>query len=702
MENSRKQSARDVRQQGTLGDRLAAARRATFVGRAAECDRFERMLDGNAEPVWFLYGPGGIGKTTLLAELARRADSRGRIVIEIDARHLIATPTSWQQALREALSVEASAQDDHVRPLSGSVLLVDTFETIGSLERWLREEELPHYPDDVLVVFAGRARAAASWHLDPGWSSISSVSRMSPWTSDEASEYLKSRLGDTKTATALVSGAAGIPLMLALLVDAQRRGHGFVTTNSLGEMRPADAPEFRDALLRELLVRFGRDLADPILRAALDVLTVARTVTVPMLAETVDANTASETYDWLASLPFVEEGEAGLQMHDAVRDAFAGAWIARDPDAIARAGLRVQQHLCRRAPLLARNDATRQLKDWFFVLRYTEVGRYMDYRAIDEHLLAKLQTEQDEVLALVRRRLGSEMTAIVQHWIAHRPHDFTLVKHRSGKLAGVALLLELTEISAETMAVDPAVSRAWAYVQRERPRRPGASVVCFRLVLDAEGDELPNPTVTLIGTLLTERTLLNPKADWNIIFQHNFDAIEPLQKAMTRINWTHRIRDLDNVVGGHHFAAAVRDYVREPVGLEWRPTVTPIAADAPPPLGADDFEQALRDVLRQFSRDDALASNPLRYAHCMGSGGAAADISVLRQVVSEAIDQLSNHPNDRKFHRALKFTWLIPGAKQEAVASELGLPFNTYRYHLARGAQRLAQVLWQREIMARR
>jgi hypothetical protein len=660
------------------------------------------MLDGTAEPVWFIYGSGGIGKTTLLAELARRGDSRGRIVIEIDARHLVATPASWQQALREALSVEASADVNDVRPPAGSVLLVDTFETIASLDRWLREEELPRYPDDVLVVFAGRAHAGAGWHLDPGWSSVSNVSRLNPWNKDEASEYLKSRLGDKKASNDLLLGGAGNPLTLALLVDAQRRGHGFDTTNSPGRTRPVDAPEFRDALLRELLVRFGGDLADPMLRAALDVLTVARTVTVPMLAETVDVKTASETYDWLASLPFVEEGEAGLQMHDAVRDAFAGAWIARDPDAIARAGLRVQQHLCRRVPLLARNDATRQLKDWFFVLRYTEVGRYMDYRAIDEHLLTKLRTEQDEVLALVRRRLGSDMTVIVQHWIAHRPQDFTLVKHRSGQLAGVALLLEMTEISTEAMAVDPAVSRAWAYVQRERLPRPGGSAICFRLLLNAEGDALPNPTVTLIGTLLTERTLLDSKADWNIMFQHNFEAIEPLQKAMTRINWTHRVQELDSVVDGHHFAAVVRDYIREPVGPEWRPTVTPNTADAPPPLGADDFEQALRDALRQFSREDALASNPLRYAHCMGSGGAAAEISVLRKVVSDAIEQLSNHPNDRKFHRALKLTWLVPGAKQEAVASELGLPFNTYRYHLARGAQRLAQVLWQREILARR
>jgi hypothetical protein len=35
-------------------------------------------------------------------------------------------------------------------------------------------------------------------------------------------------------------------------------------------------------------------------------------------------------------------------------------------------------------------------------------------------------------------------------------------------------------------------------------------------------------------------------------------------------------------------------------------------------------------------------------------------------------------------------------ASQEKVAERLGLPFSTYRYQLAKGIERVAEMLWQR------
>ncbi len=675
----------------TLGDRLAWARRARFVGREAEQARFDRMLAGQAEPVWFLHGPGGIGKTTLLSVLARRAEAAGRIVIEFDARHLAATPAGWHQALRVALASEREAP----LPPPASVLLVDTFETIAGLEAWLRDEELPRYPADALVVLAGRTPADPAWRLDPGWSSIAVVTRLPPWSETEARDYLASRLGGQPVPEAMLARGAGMPLLLALLADAHRRG------DTLPEGRDADDPELREALVRELLERFARELSDPLLRAALEVLTVARSVTVPMLADTVDARTAAETYDWLASLPFVEAGEAGLQMHDFVRDAFAIAWRAREPAAVERTGTRVQQHLARHAPLAARHEAVRQLKDWIFVLRLTEVSAVTDHRHIDEHRLVGLEQDGKAVLALVHRRLGEGMSQRVAHWLQHRPQDFRLVRHRSGRLAGVLLALEMTEIAPEVMAADPAVARAWAYVQRRRPPRPGGSAMCLRLTLDADLDTLPNPTATLGGgSFLAERSLLDRRAEWNVCYSYNVEVVDPVWPRLRRLIWATREPELDDVVDGHLHGAYVRDYLREPIAPEWRPPAPLV--EGPPLPAADAFAQAVREALRQFGRDEALAASPLRHcAWLAGANGAPAGLPALRAALDEAVQALARHPADLKFHRALQRTWLTPGAKQEAVAAELGLPLNTYRYHLARGAERIAQALWQRELLAR-
>jgi DNA-directed RNA polymerase specialized sigma24 family protein len=75
-------------------------------------------------------------------------------------------------------------------------------------------------------------------------------------------------------------------------------------------------------------------------------------------------------------------------------------------------------------------------------------------------------------------------------------------------------------------------------------------------------------------------------------------------------------------------------------------------------------------------------------------------VGALREHLHQAVQALAEHPADAKFHHALRLTWLDPGASQERVAQELGLPFNTYRYHLARGTDRVVQALWQRELQA--
>ena len=43
-------------------------------------------------------------------------------------------------------------------------------------------------------------------------------------------------------------------------------------------------------------------------------------------------------------------------------------------------------------------------------------------------------------------------------------------------------------------------------------------------------------------------------------------------------------------------------------------------------------------------------------------------------------------------------TFLQPAATQELAAERLGLPFSTYRYHLAGGIRRVTEQLWQREL----
>lgn len=63
-----------------LANRLMQARRQRFVGRSAELELFRTALSHDAPDfaVLHLVGPGGMGKTTLLRELAHIAEQVGR------------------------------------------------------------------------------------------------------------------------------------------------------------------------------------------------------------------------------------------------------------------------------------------------------------------------------------------------------------------------------------------------------------------------------------------------------------------------------------------------------------------------------------------------------------------------------------------------------------------------------------------------
>lgn len=680
----------------TLGDRLARARRARFVGRAAELARFDRMLAGQAEPVWFLHGPGGIGKTTLLAEFARRAEAAGRIVLEIDARHVAATPAGWRQALDSVLAAEAAPGG---LPPPGSVLLVDTFEAVSAIELWLRDHELPNYPDNVLVLLAGRSPADVHWRLDAGWADVAVVSTLAPWSEAEARDYLLARLGEPSDLEGLLQRGAGVPLLLALLADARRQGRSQALPDA-----DTSAPAMREPLVRELMARFDRELTDPMRRDAFGALVIARSLTLPLLTDVVSAGAAQDLYDWLSGLPFVQEGEHGLQIHDLVRASFSAVHSLRDPAHVKRLQDCVMQHVIRRTPLLGREDATRHLKDWFFLLQRTASGDFLDHRHLDSHYLDHLQPKRDAtaVLDLVRQRLGRQCAASVAHWLQQAPGMFRVSRSREGAMTGVIMVLELTELPIGAIEADPVVARVWRYVQEQRAPRPKGSVWCVRLTLDAAGDDLPNPTATLGGMWMNSRTLLEPRADWNVMLHHNTEPMAALYATLTRFNWQRRTPALDHETDGRTWWAWTRDFVTEPVPAEWRPPVASPTPGEAPALDRDSFAAAVRDGLRHYLRDEQLAASPLRHCLAFTQGATApAPPVALRAALSDAVQALAHHPADLKFHRALQQTWLTPGAKQEAVAADLGLPFNTYRYHLARGAERVAQALWQREQLAR-
>src|SRR5438309_37122 len=109
-----------------LADRLSAARRRRFVGREDERALFRSLLSSQELPFVLLhvFGPGGIGKTTLLKEFHALAGEANVPTVFLDARNIDPSPEAFMAAMQFALGLGPSENPLDVLASSGQRYVV--------------------------------------------------------------------------------------------------------------------------------------------------------------------------------------------------------------------------------------------------------------------------------------------------------------------------------------------------------------------------------------------------------------------------------------------------------------------------------------------------------------------------------------------------------------------------------------------------
>jgi hypothetical protein len=652
----------------TLGQRLASRDRERFVGRAPELAFFDSLLvDDPPANVVLVHGPGGIGKSTLLREVGRRAASRGRSPRLVDARELAPVPGELEQALHGV--------DAETLPL----VMFDTYERMAAAGTYLRQRLLPSLPERSLVILAGRTPPEPEW-FQGGWERLTVEYELKPLPDEDAMRLLRERgVDDDALAAQLCDWSGGSPLALTLAADAARSG------GSWNPERMEDRPELVKGLIRHLArTELDGGNLDVIAVAAL-----ARTTTRRLLAEVLPDVDAEQAEQWLRSRSFAEQSNRGVTLHDIVRKAVRADVRLREPERERELRRRIADHLHERALAgetrlitdlaeLVDNPAIR----WGFGAEGTVDFRVDDVRAEDFEA-AEARTG--------RRARGTEWWQTVRPLLEEAPECCVVARDRSDDLVG--LCISVTPRAAPAAAERDPVLAPWLAHAREH--FPDGNVILWRDSLDlsaSEQGDIRSRVLAMLNTAAILRSgLVNPRISYLPIDPENAAAVQfALNIGATRLP------ELDAVIGGRPHECHLLDHGAGGMIGGQRNTVywelglpTPEPDERPSGVAPAVTHESVKALARHLDRPLELAASPL----ARGSNPDERAESV-RALFREAVDGAFGESADEQLLRKIaERGCLTRSVGHEALADDLNVSRATYFRRLRQASDRLAEFV---------
>jgi hypothetical protein len=689
-----------------LAERLSVERHRRFVGRTSELELFQSAIAATELPfhVLYIFGPGGIGKTTLLWEFIRLCNATQTPVIYLDARTVEASPESFLNMLRFTMNLATT--DSPLQVLAAQpdrqVLLIDTYEKLEPLDGWLRDVFLPQLPEHTLIILAGRQPPSSAWRMDLGWQILLRPLSLRNLSPEESQIYLTKHKIPAGQHQAVLEFTHGHPLALSLIADVFAQGQDI-------RFQPEAVPD----IIKMLLEKFLEEIPSPAHRMALDACALVRLTTEALLTEMLPLPNVHELFEWLRRLSFIESGLAGIFPHDLAREALLADLRWRNPDRYA------ELHRCARTYYITRlgqiqgQEQHRILFDFAFLHhKNPAVKPYLIWQ--ESHRLSTdilRESDRPALLKMVTQHEGEESARLASHWLTQQPQGVLVIRDDEQQPAGFMLVLALQQASPEDLHADPATCAAWQYLHNYAPLRPGEAAIMFRFWMARNTYQAVSPVQSLIFIHCIQQFQTTD----GLAFSFSPCAEPDFWAAMFTYSDLVRIPEADFEVGGRCYGVYGHDWRVVPHAA-WRELMAkrevaasaeaiPASSSSEPlvVLSQPEFSEAVQDTLRHFCRPDALQTNPLLQSRLImkrvaDKASKTERIAALRDLVQETVESLRSYARDAKLYHALNRAYLHPASTQEQAAELLNLPFGTFRRHLKAGIARVADILWQREI----
>jgi hypothetical protein len=639
----------------TLGDRLVERDRERFIGRSRELAALEELLADDAPVnVAYVHGPGGIGKTRLLRELARRGTELGWLPLTVDGRDLPPVPEALEEAVAPLLEAE--------RPL----LLIDTFERMSPAADHLRDDVLPRLPGRAAIVIAGRDAPDRGW-FENGWEALVRVLALDPLADGDALELARSAgLADAR-AREVVSWARGLPLALTVGADAARDPH----------QRLDESP-----VLSTIVGHVVEMELDGAWSRALAAAAIARVVTVDLLRDVLADGTEADAYAWLASRSFVEPHGDGLGLHALVGRAVSADLRRTDPELERDLRRRIVDHLYARASA----GELRLAIDLAHVVEDPILRWGMSWDGSDRFRMDRLRPDDVPIVEeAVRLRLHADWWEQTRRLAEQAPGNVVVARGADGRPSGVAVFV--TPASAPAAADDDPLLGPWLAHARslDDPR-----TVLWRDAIDFSGDPGAQVQAMLGMVGILRSGLSNVRRVYLPISTLREGAI-----AFAQALRAERIPELDAVTCGHPMQCWVtdygpggligtqRDWVYREIGLPVPPTRPPA-----PPREAVPVD-LVRDALRAFNVPVELAQSALAEGD-----GVEARADVVRERLLAAVARAFGPTADDELLRSVLTTgYLDPAVSHEQAADTLHLSRSAYFRRLRVAVERVTAAL---------
>ncbi|MBW5448251.1 AAA family ATPase [Cohnella sp. CFH 77786] len=358
-----------------IGSEIDQVERQFLVGREREIDFFLQRLNASPQTggILNLYGTGGVGKSYLLDEFRRLSTQRRAKFLLLDSRDFARTPNDFclhiLRMLRYPLQrTDQTAQPnpmidiclDAVRERSREEKIVfafDTFEEMGEMEYWLREDFLPLLPKETLIIISGRYPLQGTWAFSPAWRQLIFRLPLSDLDYLSVKAYLeKMGIAQEETMYLIWNKTKGHPLTLSLLVSTTLAHSFHKVSNSSG-----------DEVFAHVVHTWLKEVPDDSLRELVETAAVLRHFNQELLSYVLEKPVPTERFLKLVGLSFIRRVDRGWLLHDLMRDAICFELRHRMPEYFEKLRKRCIMHYYQKINESARKKSlTWESEEWIY------------------------------------------------------------------------------------------------------------------------------------------------------------------------------------------------------------------------------------------------------------------------------------------------------------------------------------------------